>query len=691
MKSSFIKMSKFHPLLTDTLPYEVPVLFSNRGLFNTIKTAYDKYYGEMVHEKAKGNLSEEPINIEAFIKTKFITDPELTSLKDRISSLFKKDLLPYEYSIVQNKNKVRKLSLIHPISQIKICDFYAQHENEILFYSSRSNVSLRHPVKVSSRIFRQHTALLNKLTKESEQANCEDIPDILEERECLDLEDIPNTYFIYKKYRLIYEFYDSPEFLELEQRFELCMKFDVKRCFESIYTHSIAWAIKGKNYAKKHRKIGFENEIDVLMQKSNWGETHGIPIGSEFSRIFAEIILQKIDMEIEKILEDKKFTVNGRNIKNGFDFKIRRYVDDFFVFVNNKEIGDAIISEYEKKLQEYKLFINQEKNEIKYRPFVTNVTAAKQQILPELKKILYLFHGSEEQKINENNIFSNYNNVPNHAEKSIILFLRSVIHNNQIEMLDISNLILSVIKKDLIKILKLITNINLTNENRDRILKGICKYLNTVLDLSFYVFKLSARANSTYGICKICFEILEIVNQVNDYKLNAEIKQKIYSQFLLFFENKKMASQSITEFLDIIWVIEKLGENYTLTSSRLSDIFQIHQKKLSYFEIMVILSYIKNIPEYTEIKKILLNSINEKLSEKEDIFVETETFMMFFDIIKCPYIEDTYKKNILKLASFSENKQKIIDFISHQEWFFGWNELLTLKKIFEIKELQKAY
>ena len=48
MKSSLIKMSKFHPLLTDTLPYEVPVLFSNRGLYETLRSAYDEYYTNIV-------------------------------------------------------------------------------------------------------------------------------------------------------------------------------------------------------------------------------------------------------------------------------------------------------------------------------------------------------------------------------------------------------------------------------------------------------------------------------------------------------------------------------------------------------------------------------------------------------------------------------------------------------------------
>lgn len=39
MKSSLVKINHFIPLLTDTLPYEVPFFFSNRGLYNSLKKA----------------------------------------------------------------------------------------------------------------------------------------------------------------------------------------------------------------------------------------------------------------------------------------------------------------------------------------------------------------------------------------------------------------------------------------------------------------------------------------------------------------------------------------------------------------------------------------------------------------------------------------------------------------------------
>lgn len=687
MKSSFVKMSKFHPLLTDTLPYEIPILFSNRGLYETLRKEYDAYYMNTIKRNATGQGYITPKTIEDFIKNDFFINPKLSLLKERIIGLFKNNLIPYEYLIIKNKDEQRKISLIHPISQIKICDFYAQYVNEILFHTSCSDVSLRHPVKITSRTFRQHTSLLNKLTKEEEQENCDDPREVIESKSNFELEDIPNNYFVYKKYRLIHAFYSSNEFLKLEKRFELCFKFDIKRCFDSIYTHSIAWAIKGKTDAKKNKnsKETFENKIDKLMQESNWGETHGIPIGSEFSRIFAEIILQKIDQEVEKKLEASSFKINGNNIKNGIDFKIRRYVDDFFVFVNSKDVGKAIVTEYEKVLIKYKLFLNEKKYEIISRPFITNITVAKQKILSELQKTLRQFHMTEgnNQRLTIENIFSNAENCSYAITKKLIDYIRITIYDNNIEMIEISNLILSQIKKELIKLLKIIS------KNVEISIKSARKYLLFILEVSFYVFHLSARSNTIYGICKICFEILEMLKYFKNDNLDKEIKQKIYSQFLLFFENKKTA-KSFVEFLDIIWVINELGDTYNLPERRLLDMMNT-ENDLSYFEIMVILSYIKDDKNYNRVYNKLLDMIKKKFENDTDIFINTDTFMMFFDVIKCPHLQKSYKKEILELAKFKDYKDEIINFIENKKWFYGWEEKLTIEKLFKIKELQNSY
>src|SRR5689334_21266860 len=128
------------------------------------------------------------------------------------------------------------------------------------------------------------------------------------------------------------------------------MEFDVSKCFYHIYTHSICWAVKDKYSAKLNATTSsFENDFDKLMQLSNYNETNGIVVGPEISRIFAEIILQQVDLNVLKKLETANL-----NLKSGVDYEIRRYVDDYFVFSNNSDTLDTVKRICEKELQYYK-------------------------------------------------------------------------------------------------------------------------------------------------------------------------------------------------------------------------------------------------------------------------------------------------------------------------------------------------
>src|SRR3546814_15117433 len=98
----------------------------------------------------------------------------------------------------------------------------------------------------------------------------------------------------------------------------------------NVYSHTITWAVKDKLLAKEFKSAySFEAQFDKLMQRANYNETNGIVVGPEFSRVFAEIILQRVDQKVIANL-----AVNGLVFNR--DYEIRSYVDDFF------EIGRAM-------------------------------------------------------------------------------------------------------------------------------------------------------------------------------------------------------------------------------------------------------------------------------------------------------------------------------------------------------------
>ncbi|HEI2833204.1 TPA: RNA-directed DNA polymerase, partial [Escherichia coli] len=153
--------------------------------------------------------------------------------------------------------------------------------------------SIRYPRKVANSFFLYENNALEKYKGEDIETTKDEL-----------MRKYSSSYFSYGGFNRIYKLFQSKMFIELEKRFSVMWMLDVSHCFDSIYTHSVSWALKNKSYIKKHVKHSnqFGQELDTLMQRSNNNETNGIPIGSEFSRVFAELIFQRIDCNIESCL-----------------------------------------------------------------------------------------------------------------------------------------------------------------------------------------------------------------------------------------------------------------------------------------------------------------------------------------------------------------------------------------------------
>jgi hypothetical protein len=128
------------------------------------------------------------------------------------------------------------------------------------------------------------------------------------------------------------------------------LRTDIKSFYPSIYTHSIPWALHGKE--KSQQNIGWDkllgNKIDRLMQIAQLKQTKGIPIGPDTSFLVAEMLLIKID----------------RLLVQEVGYRYFRYIDDFefaFVTFNEAEKG---LSRFQEILGRFELFANEVKTSI---------------------------------------------------------------------------------------------------------------------------------------------------------------------------------------------------------------------------------------------------------------------------------------------------------------------------------------
>jgi hypothetical protein len=290
--------------------------------------------------------------------------------------------IPYKYKIRKNAYEFRGLSVMHPAQQLQFGDFYAKYDHLIVALCQRSPFALRAPGAIAS-YFVERMRVAPPI--EGAGKSVEEIGSGFDA-----ISGVATSYFSYKKYALMFRFYDSSEFLILEKKFKFLTKLDISDCFNRIYTHTIAWATKSKAHAKKNRDCdSFENAFDKLMRNTNHGETAGIVIGPESSRIFAEIILQRIDLDILKKAKKNK-------LDDGVHYTIRRYVDDYFIYSNSDETRDdlkVIISEC---LFEYKLAVNSSKTIDHTRPFVTGPSISRHKISVDITEFFNKCRVSEE-------------------------------------------------------------------------------------------------------------------------------------------------------------------------------------------------------------------------------------------------------------------------------------------------------
>lgn len=140
--------------------------------------------------------------------------------------------------------------------------------------------------------------------------------------------------------------------IELALDFSYFYETDISDCYGSIYTHSLAWAVEGKAYAKAHQQeANLGNFIDRAIQSMQFGQTNGIPQGSVLMDLIAEILLAYIDSELSSSL-----------IANNIDdYKILRYRDDYRIFVNSSEVGEKILKLLMEILASFGLRLNSTK------------------------------------------------------------------------------------------------------------------------------------------------------------------------------------------------------------------------------------------------------------------------------------------------------------------------------------------
>lgn len=124
---------------------------------------------------------------------------------------------------------------------------------------------------------------------------------------------------------------------------------DISTCFSSIYTHSIPWALEGKEKAKqtKHNGTTWYNRIDHACSDMRNGETHGLLVGPHASNLLSEIILTVVDKKLY-----------------GKGYRYIRNIDDYDCYVGSQDEAQRFLRDLESALCEFDLSLNHKKTKV---------------------------------------------------------------------------------------------------------------------------------------------------------------------------------------------------------------------------------------------------------------------------------------------------------------------------------------
>lgn len=716
-----LSYSKERVLFSDVLPYECPIIFSNRYLYRFL--AKYLWIGEEqkidniawnVLKQSKRWDQKDANAFAALLFGCYEKGKRIGPLQHKLNDLF----YPYQFNIAHKTNKNRTLSIIHPYNQWQVVEFYEQYKYSILYFCNQSSCSIRKPHKIA-QYFYYRDRLHRKLSgHESDKVEL-----FFNEYENL------KTYFSYEKYANIYKFYEDYRYQRAEKKFKYLVKFDLQSCFDSIYTHTISWATAGG--ADKVKVLpGYHGSwvgdaFDNLMQSVNARETNGIVIGPEFSRIFAEIILQYIDQKVEQELLEK-------NLRQKSTYECYRYVDDYFLFYNDEKDKNLFMESLTKRLKEFKLQISPSKTEEFERPFITKVTIAKQRIENLLSNIFSIplweeiESNSSTEKDTEDKDLDKDREV---LEKKFNIYLPANDVNTQIKVIvkecgieyrDIANYLLEKISQRLDTFLnryeigfkkyerlmsKEETNKDDVETHAQRAQRKLTSYLVSLIDVTFFVFNSNRQINTTLKLQKIMNSIIIYAKRHGDFKVNHAVRfqtiskdiifKKIQDEIALVLTTTDSHRSTLHESLYLLILAKELGYAYLLAPEVIKSFIEKSELQYNLFACLILLYYYANHKCYDSQKALLKEEILKKyrLVTESERKRNSELTILTADMMTCPFVNDAYKQNLLTLMGITEmrDQQMIMSFAKKQKYIFTRWTMFNLNKELQAKISQEVY
>lgn len=670
-----VSKSKYRVVISEVLPYEKPLFFSNRYFSRLLK-----YYGVIVNDGCLVATKNNVRGLDEFLKI--------------LGGRKEDQKICFQYNISKDRfEKGRQLTIIHPFHQVEMVEFYEKYKMVILDFCQRSNFSIRFPYKIATH-----------------QKNIKGFPSYFAEELKPEekVKDSIKHYFAYKNYQNINGFYDDYRFLRAEKAFTKMYKLDLESCFESINPIFLSRALFNCDVEDSKNSIA---EQFCNMQKSYNNSSKGLVIGPEFSRLFAELILQQIDIATEKMLFDK-FKYQRIN-----DYVFYRYVDDGFFFYNEDEVKKQFLITYDEILSYYALKRNEGKcKDFIHRPFLENITIGKIKLtqLVDVKFQNRLTTLKGIQKVQNGDV-----DTPTALDfKSFIKDVRSIIGTHEIKYKDITSFLFGIIQKRLAVLLLDFNNLYKQYTESyylgevDRKGEGLKEqyeidfidFAKNLMESLFFLYLCDMRMSTSIKLVSIINQLQLFVrgfylfgNGEKSRKFGKnfinELDQKISDETRFVFMNIKCSDSNQLEVLNLLEAQKMMSPVSKICNSVLEKFLLDKEKfkeKLTFFSAFELIHFIQFDDKFKMINQLLLEWIKKKLKLlSENGKSDAESIFTFMEIMCCPWISVQMKKKWIDDIGFIIDKDALMFFFQKQKrLFIKWNKYHVFEELLNVNSTE---
>ena len=417
----------------------------------------------------------------------------------------------------------------------------------------------------------------------------------------------------------------------------------------------------------------------------------GILIGPEFSRIFAEIILQSVDAELISQLAE------GANLVHKVDYEIFRYVDDFFVFYNQESTKLKVFETLQDILKGMKLSINTAKVKHYQKPIITEITIAKERISALLN--VEIDPVCEEEPPADLSEQPKQNLVCAINANRLIIRYKAAIKEAGVAYGDLLNYTFAIIENKIEKLFK--AYVASAKSDRDR--KRLSNALLAMMEFSFFAYSASPKVNHTIRICRMITTSVDFLHaHIFPHEQKHLLFKYVHDNVIQQLEKNTMSVHREIENLYLLISLTQIGREYWLPVSVLLRHFLIEEENetgnyvrpagfMNHFSITILLSYVKDKVRYTKLKAFVETHIIDKLEYmKAHCPNDAETLIMLLDLVVCPYISAATKNTIGLIFSVDAAALASVQ-SANDQWFTAWGVKFDLGKELDAKRSREVY